>query len=320
MTLRCCVRLRTPSRYSASLIGPATAAIRYSLRREGRVKLVQSRTLMLLKPAAAAASMCSCSVSRSGMAHPYSHSRNTRSGCPSKQRVVRMNSATLQGPDDIERVARKRRAGEVSALEPDFFGQAAPTRDTASLVDLALRERDPHDPSAEMLSEPEAAPTQTASRVEHPIAGADPSNAGEGAIGVLERLGMAHAFVVMESEVKREVAPVQPDRAIVEQRLLVGGDRRGGPAESRASSLCLDALVRDHPDAPSPLSFFAPREKRAYATPFISFLRLPPQEGARQPIPKVMKNYFPVLCKLTLVMGESETVSCTSNDERRSAP
>ena len=114
----------------------------------------------------------------------------------------------FEGPNDIERATRKRRAGEVGTLEPDLIGQAASSRDTARLVDLALRERDPHDLSANTFSEPKAASAQTASRIEHAIVRPDFPYSGESAIGIVKRLGMTLVLVVMEAEVERQVAAV----------------------------------------------------------------------------------------------------------------
>ena len=69
-------------------------------------------------------------------------------------------------------------------------------------------------------------------------------------------------LVVMESEMKREVASIEPDRAIVEKSLLVVRDRGSCPAEWRPRARCIHAVIRAHPVAPFLGFFFALRENR----------------------------------------------------------
>ena len=72
---------------------------------------------------------------------------------------------------------------------------------------------------------------------------------------------MAPVLVVMESKMKREVVAIQPDRAVVEQRLLVVRDGGGGPAEWSPRARDVDTVFRVNRLLHHGV-FFAAREQR----------------------------------------------------------
>src|SRR5271169_1281312 len=90
----------------------------------------------------------------------------------------------FEGPDDIKRAVGKRHRGVVGLHEPRLVGQRAARRDSARPSYLVLDRRDADRMGPALTGEPKTAAAETATRIEHPLPGADPGNVGQHMVAV----------------------------------------------------------------------------------------------------------------------------------------
>ena len=108
---------------------------------------------------------------------------------------------TFKRPDNIEARIRKERIGVIGLFKVDLSGELAPCREAPGLGYLATHWSNTNHFGAALMCEPEAASTDAATGIKHPLARPDARSVSYDAVHVQQRVGMTTGCRVDVAEV-----------------------------------------------------------------------------------------------------------------------